>query len=55
VEKVVRVARDSIGPPPATVGRSATHLSSGVFPWEGRTVGLLDDERLFEALRARLR
>jgi chemotaxis-related protein WspD len=55
VEKVVRVARDDIGPPPATVGRSAAHLSRGVFAWEGRTVGLLDDGRLFEALRARLR
>jgi len=55
VEKVVRVARDGIGPPPATVGRSAAHLSRGVFAWDGRTVGLLDDERLFEALRARLR
>jgi chemotaxis-related protein WspD len=55
VEKVVRVARDGIGPPPATVGRSAAHLSRGVFAWEGRTVGLLDDERMFDALRARLR
>lgn len=55
VEKVVRVGRDAIGPPPATVGRAAAHLSRGVFAWEGRTVGLLDDERLFEAMRARLR
>jgi chemotaxis-related protein WspD len=55
VEKVVRVARDDIGPPPATVGRAAAHLSRGVFAWGGRTVGLLDDRRLFEALRARLR
>jgi chemotaxis-related protein WspD len=55
VEKVVRVARDTIGPPPATVGRSVAHLSRGVFAWEGRTVGLLDDGRLFEALRVRLR
>jgi chemotaxis-related protein WspD len=55
IEKVVRVARDAIGPPPATVGRATAHLSRGVFAWEGRTVGLLDDERLFEALRARLR
>jgi len=55
VEKVVRVAQDAIGPPPATVGRAAAHLTRGVFPWEGRTVGLLDDGRLFEALRARLR
>lgn len=55
VEKVVRVARDAIGPPPATVGRSAAHLSRGLFAWAGRSVGLLDDGRLFEALRAKLR
>ena len=55
VGQVSRVPRGEIGPPPATVGRAATHLSRGVFPWEGRLVGLLDDARLFEALRARLR
>ena len=55
VEKVVRVASGSIGPPPTTVGRAAAHLARGVFDWEGRTVGLLDDGRLFEALRTRLR
>ena len=55
VEKVVRVARDSIARPPATVGRAAAHLSRGVFTWDGHAVGLLDDSRLFEALRARLR
>jgi chemotaxis-related protein WspD len=53
--QVVRVPRDEIGRPPATVGRAAAHLSRGVFSWEGRLVGLLDDARLFEALRARLR
>jgi len=55
VGQVFRVPRVEIGPPPATVGRAAAHLSRGVFPWEGRLVGLLDDARLFEALRARLR
>jgi chemotaxis-related protein WspD len=55
VEKVVRVPRGAIGPPPATIGRAVAHLSRGVFDWEGRSVGLLDDARLFEALRARLR
>ena len=55
VGQVFRVPRVEIGSPPATVGRAAAHLSRGVFPWEGRLVGLLDDARLFEALRARLR
>jgi chemotaxis-related protein WspD len=55
VEKVVRVPRGQIAPPPSTVGRAAAHLSRGVFDWERRTVGLLDDARLFEALRTRVR
>jgi chemotaxis-related protein WspD len=55
VEKVVRVPRGEVGRPPATVGRAAAHLSRGVFTWHGRLVGLLDDARLFEALRGRLR
>jgi chemotaxis-related protein WspD len=55
VEKVVRVPRQDIGRPPATVGRAVAHLSRGVFSWGGRPVGLLDDARLFETLRARLR
>jgi hypothetical protein len=55
VEKVVRVPRAEVARPPATVGRAATHLARGVFSWHGRLVGLLDDARLFEALRGRLR
>ena len=55
VGQVARVPRGEIRPPPATVGRAAAHLSRGVFAWEGRLVGLLDDRRLFEALRTRLR
>ena len=52
---VVRVPRSAVVRPPATVARAVAHLSRGVFPWEGHLVGLLDDARLFEALRARLR
>ena len=29
-------------------------LSRGVFHWDGRSIGYLDDERLFQTLRARL-
>jgi chemotaxis-related protein WspD len=55
VEKVVRVPRAEVARPPATVGRAAAHLARGVFSWRDRLVGLLDDARLFEALRGRLR
>lgn len=55
VEQVCRVPRADIGQPPTTVGRSATHLSRGVFAWDGGPVGLLDDGRVFDALRTRLR
>jgi len=55
VDQVHRIPSSSLGRPPATVGRAASMLSLGVFPWEGRTVGLLDSTRLFEALRAKLR
>jgi chemotaxis-related protein WspD len=55
VEQVCRVPQNEIAPPPTTVGRAASHLSRGVFTWDGGPVGLLDDGRLFEALRARLR
>ena len=55
VEQVCRVPRAEIGLPPTTVGRAISHLSRGVFAWNGGSVGLLDDVRLFEALRARLR
>ena len=37
------------------VPAGAPALVRGVFAWEGRTVGLLDEGRLFEALRTRLR
>ena len=55
VDQVRRVPRRELGPPPATVSRAVAHLARGVFPRDGRPVGLLDDARLFEALRTRLR
>jgi chemotaxis-related protein WspD len=55
VEQVCRVPRDAIGQTPATVGRAANRLSRGVFSWGNGPVGLLDDARMFETLRSRLR
>ena len=55
IEQVHRLPLAEIGQPPATVGRAARHLARGVFAWESHSVGLLDDERLFETLRGKLR
>jgi len=55
VDRVCRIARREIQPTPATLQRALAHITAGVFSWEGRSVGLLDDVRLFEALRRRLR
>ncbi len=55
VDQVHRVARATIGKPPATVRRAATQLTRGVFAHGGHAVGLVDDFRLFETLRTKLR
>ncbi|MCZ2341565.1 MAG: chemotaxis protein CheW [Bacteroidales bacterium] len=55
VDQVHRIPIQSVGRPPATVGRSLHALSLGVFDRDNRTVGLLDDERIFEILRTKLR
>jgi chemotaxis-related protein WspD len=54
VDQVHRFAPAELTPVPATVGRSLARLSRGVFHWGGRSIGYLDDGRLFETLRARL-
>ena len=55
VERVHRLPLAEVGVPPATIGRATGHLTRGVFAWENRSVGLLDEERLFDALRVKLR
>ena len=55
VDQVQRFPISALTRVPATVGRSVAHLTRGVFHWHGRTIGLVDDERLFQALRARMR
>jgi chemotaxis-related protein WspD len=35
---------------PATVSRSIRALTAGILPWQEKTVGLLEEEKLFAAL-----
>lgn len=55
VDQVHRLPARELTAVPATVGRAARHLTRGVFTWQGRAVGCLDDARLFPALQAGLR
>ncbi|MFM7150786.1 MAG: chemotaxis protein CheW [Gemmataceae bacterium] len=54
VDQVQRFSHHELVQVPATVSRSLAHLSQGVFHWHGRAVGMLDAERLFQTLRARV-
>ena len=51
VAGVHRVGRADLRPVPSTVSQAAARCSSALFEWQDRTVALLDDVRLFEALR----
>jgi chemotaxis-related protein WspD len=55
VDQVHRVPAGELTAVPATVARAAARLTAGVFTLGGRAVGCLDEARLFEALRARVR
>jgi chemotaxis-related protein WspD len=55
VDRVHRFPADQLAGAPPTLARSAARFARGVFRCDGRAVGYLDDARLFEALRARLR
>jgi chemotaxis-related protein WspD len=55
VDRVRRVPMQEIERPPATVTRALGHLVRGVFHRDDRAVGLLDEARLFELLRSKLR
>ena len=46
-----RVGTSDLRPVPSTVSQAAARCSSALFEWQKRTVALLDDARLFEALR----
>jgi chemotaxis-related protein WspD len=55
VDRIHRVGARELAAAPATVARSGRRLTSGVFARQERAIGLLDDGRLFQALRAGLR
>ncbi len=50
VAGVHRVGRADLRPVPSTVSQAAARCSSALFGWQQRTVALLDEVRLFEAL-----
>ncbi len=55
VEGVLRFGASDWVPVPATVGRASAGLSRGVLAWRGKSVGLLDDDRLFDAVTRSMR
>jgi chemotaxis-related protein WspD len=55
VDQVHRVLLPDLSSAAPTLARSQVKMTRGVFPHAGRSVGLLDDARLFQSLRERLR
>jgi len=51
VAGVHRLSRISLRALPSTVSQAQARCSSALFEWQERTVGLLDDVRLFDGLR----
>jgi chemotaxis-related protein WspD len=46
------VPRDHLRGVPATLANPTVSFSQGVFTWEGRSVGYLDEQRVFSGLRS---
>jgi chemotaxis-related protein WspD len=44
--------RQEIGEAPVVISKAGDSLTGGLLPWKGRSVALLDPDRLFAALRA---
>jgi chemotaxis-related protein WspD len=55
MDQVRRIPADGWNTAPATLARASSALTRGVFTIENRTVGLLDDNRLWAALKTRVR
>jgi chemotaxis-related protein WspD len=55
VDRVHRFPAADLGAVPPTLGRAAARFTRGVFRCGSRAVGFLDERRLFEALRTKVR
>jgi chemotaxis-related protein WspD len=51
VDGVHRYARAALNPVPATVAKAGTRYSHALLAWREQTVGILDEELLFSALK----
>jgi chemotaxis-related protein WspD len=54
VDQVYRFSASELTGAPATLARAAHRLTRGVFSWHARSIGFLDDARLFKVLRTRI-
>jgi chemotaxis-related protein WspD len=54
VDQVYRFSPAELTGAPATLARSTARLTRAVFAWNERSIGYLDDARVFQALRARM-
>jgi chemotaxis-related protein WspD len=52
---VQRIARNEIQTAPATISKSATAFTGGIFDLDDRRVGLLQEQPLFDSIHSRLR
>jgi chemotaxis-related protein WspD len=52
VPGVHRLPREGLRNVPATLANPATSYSQAVFTWRGRSIGYLDDQRVFATLRS---
>jgi len=55
VDQVYRFSQGELTEAPATLARANSRQTQGVFVWRERPIGYLDDARLFQVLRARIR
>jgi chemotaxis-related protein WspD len=55
VDQVYRFSQARLTEAPATLARAKSRLAQGVFVFRDRPIGYLDDARLFQVLRARIR
>jgi chemotaxis-related protein WspD len=55
VDQVYRFSTAELTATPATLARAAGRMTKGVFAWHERSIGYLDDARLFQVLRTQIR